>query len=360
MLIKPFLAYIPKQEAIDDVNTFIDEVKEDFSSQLVNGRYKTVETPYIYIYEIHNKLGTSRGIVALSDSSDILSGKILKHEHIIPYKTSFLKEFILKESAMLKPIMAIVNSPSLLKSIVDDYLASAKPTFSCRLSNDEKHTLYQINEHSVQNKIISQMANIPTAYIADGHHRYETYIELLKEGKSAQSKGVLTAFFSKEDMHILAYHRGVRLQEDFDYKKFFTLIEQIADIKAVFASKLPLEKYSCIINLAGKSYLLTFKQEVVERYTKDNNIALDIEIIEKEVFQAILNISTSYHHIDNLVGSLSGEELFNMANDFYMTIGLFPVGIEDMITKANRGEVLPAKSTWFEPKIRSGVVVARW
>ncbi|HNR65754.1 MAG TPA: DUF1015 family protein, partial [Atribacterota bacterium] len=252
---------------------------------------------------------------------------------------------------------------------------SKKPIYEFESDDGMKNCCWQIQEKEIIISLIKAFQDIPSLYIADGHHRTAAAVEVAQLLKAQQKKGedkekkVIEEYMyfpavliPDNQIHISAYHRVVRIPLDFNKDYFINQLAQIFKIEKISPNHpfLPVKKHEFGMNIFGQWYRLLVKEGILHKEKRDITSRLDVSILQELVLYPILGIK--YPQQNNIIEFIGGvnslpkiEERIRQGAVIVFT--LFPTLIEDVIEISEMEKIMPPKSTWFTPKLRSGIFV---
>lgn len=333
-----------------------------------NGWLKQDDQEYLYVYAQTMEGRTQYGIVGCASVDDYLNGIIKKHELTRSDKEEDRMKHVRITDANMEPVFFAYPNVSEIDDIVARIVASRKPEYDFVANDGFGHHFWLIDDRDTINKLVELFSAVPFTYVADGHHRTAAAALVGKE-KRANNPGhhgneeynfFLAVHFPDNQLRIIDYNRVVKdlngltsvellqkLQEDFD----------VSEVGAEIYKPEALHIFSMYLD--GIWYKLTAKSG---RYNDNDPIGvLDVTILSALVLDKILGIKDlrTDKRID-FVGGIRGlGELKRRVDSGEMKVAfaLFAVSMQQLINIADSGNIMPPKTTWFEPKLRSGLVV---
>jgi uncharacterized protein (DUF1015 family) len=366
MKILPFKAIYPNLNLITSPDLFFGSVKNDYTVQVKSGFFKKDNHEAIYIYKITSQHGTHTGIIACNDISDILDNNILRHEHTLASKEQSMINLILERKAMIKPVLLAYDKVESLSNFKKEITESRDPFLNIFFEADnETHTLWQITDKEEISFIQENFKkNIRKTYIADGHHRCYTTLHLFEKKDFIERKNelnsILAVYFPFEELKIYDFNRIVTLNPEMSSLAFMAAITKYFKIKKLNKPTKPSKKFEITLSIEREWYLLKWKRKVLKEYMNDM-VVLDANILDEKIMNSVLGILDvkTDNRIKYQSGNMPQEEVYNMLNKTDKRIGLFlfPVLAEELKEVSRAGLTMPPKSTWFEPRIKNGVLV---
>ncbi len=361
MHIKPFKAKYPNFDLIPSPDLFFSTVNFDYAEFENSGFYKNADKEHIYIYRISKTNQSQLGVYAALDIEDYRKGAVLKHEHTIESKTQETIQKTLRRSAMIKPILLGYPNRKRIKNILVKYIESHPPMIDTRIKKSgEKHQIWKVEKTQSAKKIMDAFGQIDHVYIADGHHRSATMDILNRQGYSElNTDHIYCAMFPFEDLDIHAYNRVV------DYNPTIKKTHIIARLSAHFEIDIldkykiwPQAQHEIILLMNYEYYRLRWKKELLKI---EKPHTLDTYLFNKYVISGIFDIADvrSDPRISYIRGTKGPQGVMEQVQkaEYRMGFVLYPLSKSDFVRTAYHGNVLPPKSTWFEPRMRNGMLV---
>ncbi len=363
MNIIPFKAGYPDLQKFSSSGVLLNTVREDFVKLKNLGFFLDTADQGFYIYEIAGK-AKHTGIIVSTDINDYINGRILGHEKTITIKEQTLGQIATKNSAMSKPILLTYPDQDAINDFIKNYVNTHTPMLEVDFGdNDNVHTVWNVNEPlDVERLIVLFDDLVPVAYIADGHHRATMFAQFLKNSKPIATdakRGLLCAYFPFSMIDIYDFSRKVQLEKGMNTADFLHNLGTIFEIIQLERPIKPIATYDLTLFINNESYLLKWKPNVLQK-GKEMMIALDVEMFNTFVLQELLKITDIQNtsKVDYINGKNSAEDLFALAQNKDVAIfNFYPLTIHDVVAKAENGRFLPPKSTWFEPRVKSGLII---
>ena len=365
MKIQPFRALYPNLEVISSPDTFFGTVKYDFADHFANGFFRDVGEEAFFLSEIQNPSGTHLSLVASVDIEEYLQGHILKHEDTIAATEAHLTELLLQRRAMIKPVL-LAYPPN---AALADLLRRARQSpelYTIHFENEsQRHTYHLIRDPEMIAEIRDTWEReVPQAFIADGHHRCSgnanLYRSLEKNSAAAENyRYLLCAFYAFDQLLIHEYNRVVELPRELSPTIFLSQLARVCQIKYLKKPGRPKGKHEMCLYINREWYRLRWRKRVLEKYA-ETLVAIDTDLLNREILQDIMGIAdvrndTRIAYVDGLSGTESLEEKTDR-NPFSVGFCLYPITFEDFVKVAAAGRSLPPKSTWFEPRVKNGLI----
>jgi len=318
--------------------------------------------PCFYIYQLTMDGVSQTGLVALSSIDDYENNIIRKHEFTRPEKELDRIQHITISGAQTGNVFLAYRNQEAIDQLIDNWKATKNPVNDFTAPDQIQHTLWIINDDSVMEKLVQLFAEqVPFTYIADGHHRAASAAKVRHNIQGAIPEGAdyfLTTLFPSNQLRILDYNRVVK---DLNGHTPAALLAAAAENFLIepFEKEVvrPQAPHQFGMYLQQAWYRLT---ALPGSFTNDPIGVLDVTILQNNMLAKWLGIQDQRtdKRID-FVGGIRGlGELEKRVNSGEMAIAfsLYPVSIEQLFAIADSGEVMPPKSTWFEPKLRDGLL----
>jgi len=332
---------------------------QDFKAE---GIFVQDETPCIYLYEIKNKTQTFTGFVAGTSIADYQNNIIKKHEDTFQYRVELFKDYLHQTRFNTEPVL--IMYPDRVE--LNDWINQKKTTpslYEFSTTNKEKHTLWKIEQTDEILWLQKQFEQIPELYIADGHHRSAS-AEMLYEQDRAQGDERLDFFMSfliaESDIKIYEFNRMVRDLNGWSAEAFLEKLNEdfIVKDKGHEVWK-PESKYEFGMYLHGNFYALFYRQSAEDSTEILDN--LDAQILYDKVLKPLLGIYDlrNDERIDYIPGKQSIHTLQEIIDEGEFEVGfmLYPTAVTEIKALADQELIMPPKSTYIEPKFRSGLLI---
>ncbi len=354
----------------DSVDTYDPRVyqkaKEMFEEEVEKGIYEEIDEDYYYIYELTMDGRSQTGIVATASIDDYLNNVIKKHENTRADKEVDRINHVDVMSAQTGPIFLAYRENSVITEEIEKAKKNA-PLFDFTSNDGIRHTVWVIDNKESINTIKDAFSKINALYIADGHHRCASAVKVGLKRREAHPNYTgneefnyfLSVLFPDEQLMIMDYNRVVKDLNGLTSKEFLDKLSTLFDIEEEKQAYKPKRKATFGMYLDKKWYKLTAKINIVPNDPVDG---LDVSILQNNVLGPILGIKDpkTDKRID-FVGGIRGlKELERRCNsDMKLAFSMYPTSIQELFDVADLKLLMPPKSTWFEPKLRSGLFIHR-
>ncbi len=332
------------------------------------------EKPHFYIYKLRMNTHEQVGLVATASIEDYLQGKIKKHEHTLSHKASDRANHVDILNAQTGPVFLTYHAREKINDLIKRGMEE-KPIYDFVGDYNVQHTLFKVSDKAFIKEFESAFLEVEALYIADGHHRSAAAARVYEKRKLANPKHTgqepynyyLTVIFPDSQMQILDYNRVVKDINGLVPETLIQKITQRFEIEHYQSNNQkpgqnayqPAEPHTFGMYLEGEWYRLSARKEILNHANPIDQ--LDVSILQNNLLAPILGIKDP--RTDKriqFVGGIRGmgwlEELVNRGK-YHIAFSLYPTSIKQLMSVADAGEVMPPKSTWFEPKLASGIVI---
>lgn len=352
----------------DDVDTYdprvYEKAREILSSMIADGSFITEEKPCYYIYELTMNGRSQSGIVACSSIDDYQNQLIKKHENTREDKELDRIRHVDITDTHTGPIFLVYRSKQEINRIVEK-AKQAAPLYDFTSADGITHRVWIISSAEDITNIEQAFLQLPCTYIADGHHRCASAVKvgLMRRQQNPDYTGeeefnrFLSVLFPDDQLYIMPYNRVVKDLKGMTCDEFLKAI-QAAGFELTCKGKEPVApsiKGTFGMFLEDNWYLLTARESLL---SSDPVKGLDVSILQHYLLGPVLNIEDprTDKRID-FVGGIRGlsELERRVHSDMKVAFSMYPTSIEELLSVADAGLLMPPKSTWFEPKLRSGL-----
>ena len=365
-IIKPEIDFTPIAD--EHSQQVYDKAVENFAAWRKKGWLVQDEKPCYYIYAQTMEGRTQYGLVACCHFEDYLSGKIKKHELTRKDKEEDRMIHVRNQKANIEPVFFSYPDVPEMDAIVEGVVGAQAPEYDFVAADGFGHTFWKIEDDKTIDSITKIFENIPALYVADGHHRTAAAArvgeELMKKNPNHTGQEeycwFLAVIFPDNQLKIIDYNRVVKDLNGLTDEQFLSALEKKFEVedKGTEIYK-PAALHNFGMYLSGHWYNLTARKGTYD--DSDPIGVLDVTVLSNLVLDEILGIKDlrTDKRID-FVGGIRGlGELVRRVDSGEMKVAfaLYPVSMKQLIDIADSGNIMPPKTTWFEPKLRSGVVI---
>lgn len=317
------------------------------------------EKPCYYIYELAWKGRTQTGLVCVSSVEDYFNDVIKKHEFTRPEKEKDRIDHMRTIRAQTGNVFLACKDLKELNNVFDKWKDQNPAEYFFTANDGVTHTVWVVNSFATID-IISNLfkEKVPFTYIADGHHRAASAAKVSQQIQDSEdAKYFLTTIFPANQLAILDYNRVVKDLNGLTEEEFLQKLNEQFTVEKVTAAVSPKELHQFGMYLSKQWYLLTAKENT---YKNDPIGILDVTILQENVLDKFLGIADprTDTRIDFIGGIRGLSELEKRVDSGEMKVAfsLHPVSMQQLFDIADSGNVMPPKSTWFEPKLRDGLL----
>lgn len=359
--------YITKSEVSlpDNVDIHSQEVynkaKENLDAFISRGILFNEDKPCYYIYQLMMNGKVQTGLVCVSSVDDYENNLIKKHEFTRPEKELDRINHIKTTKAQTGNVFLAYRNIDELDTLIENWKCTKTAIYNFMAEDGVIHKIWVVNDDTTIKAISTFFkTSVPCTYIADGHHRAASAAkvrEAMGNQKTEASNYFLTSLFPSNQLHIMDYNRVVKDLNGLQVEEFINLLSQKFIVRKLDKGFKPIQPHTFGLYVANSWYKLTARENT---FTKDPIGVLDVSILQNNIFSPILNIQDQRtdKRVD-FVGGIRGiEELERRVNSGEMNaaFSLYPVSMDQLFDIADSGNVMPPKSTWFEPKLRDGLL----
>jgi len=318
-----------------------------------------------YVYKQKSGSHEQHGIVAGISLAEYESGAIKKHELTKADKELDRTRHVMALNAQTGPVFVTYRANRVIDRTVKN-LVKRDPEYDFVTDDGISHTVWVVDDDGDIAALISAFAKVNALYIADGHHRAAAAAAVRRIKRESNPGGadasydyVMAVLFPHNQLKIMSYNRAVRDLNGSDESAFLSRVSGQFFVSANFQEKLPARSHEIGMYLKGRWYKLKVKEE---SYDPDDPIrSLDVSILQDKLLRPILGIENPrtderIEYIGGIRGVQELERLVDSGN-FAVSFSLYPTIMSQLMAVADAGKIMPPKSTWFEPKLRSGIFV---
>ena len=357
----------------DDVNAYSDEVYKNAKSNLEFLKKEapliTEDTPHFYLYRLEMNGKAQVGIAATFSVDDYEKDVILKHEKTRREKEDDRTNHIVTTETQTGVVFLTYKGVDAINKIVDTTMKENNPEYDFTAPDGIKHTVWIVPEN-YNDKIVDEFKKIKNLYIADGHHRAASAARARNVKKSENKNHTgdeeynyfISVIFPAEQLNILPYNRVVADLNNLSKDEFLDKVSEKFLIEKS-GKKEPAQRRTYGMYLDGEWYMLKARDSILASNSLSKSVAetLDVSILQDFLLNPILGIDDprTNKRIDFIGGIRGTKELEKLVNEgeAVVAFSLFPVSLNDLMNISDAGEIMPPKSTWFEPKLRDGLLV---
>ncbi|MGA1869715.1 MAG: DUF1015 domain-containing protein [bacterium] len=320
----------------------------------------------LYIYKLKKGDHEQTGLLACTSVGDYTNEIIKKHEQTMPEKELDRINHINILNAHTEPVFMTYRADEEIDETIDK-AKQKEPEYNFTTDDGVSHVFFTVDEQEKSRKLIRLFKGIETLYIADGHHRSASAarVAAIRRKANPHHNGneeynyFLSIIFPHNQLCIMDYNRAVKDLYNHSVSSFIRAVTEKFEIIDMGSRYKPVQKHTMGMYLGDRWYKLVVKDGTFEESDPVNQ--LDVHILQKNLLDPVLKITDprTDHRIDFIGGSRGLDELERRVNcgEYKVAFAMYPTTIEELMTVSDRGEIMPPKSTWFDPKPRSGLVI---
>jgi len=356
---------LPAATLTKKVENLNEVALENLNNLKSKGYFYKEDKDKLYIYALTMKGNTQVGLVACSSIDEYLNGKIKKHEFTRKEKEADRINHVDTLDANTGPIFLTYRAVDEINQIIEKEVTK-NPEIDFTTEDGVNHKIWTIDDDNTINALVKEFKKVPNFYIADGHHRCTSAVKVgIKRREEVEDytcedefNYFLSLIFPSNEVEIMDYNRVVKDLNNLTEEEFLEKLKEYFIVeKAETSPYKPESKGYFGLYINDKWYKLKVKEEFIP---KDIIGKLDVSILQNLVLDKILDIKDprTDERID-FVGGIRGlKELEKRTKeDMKIAFALYPTSLEELFEVADNGEVMPPKSTWFEPKPLSGLFI---
>lgn len=322
------------------------------------------EAKSFYVYqEIFGEISQT-GLVATVNVDEYINGSVKRHERTLKEKEIDRINNFYACRADTEPIFLFQRENARLKEIIDRTKAEKISEYDFVSEDNVRHILWKINDESIVSEIEEIFCGVDSLYIADGHHRTASAIEVAKRMRNEQPDYTgseefnyfMAVIFFEEELKVLPYNRVIRDISRYDMDTVMEGIRSGFEVEECADLIYPDSPHTYMMLVDSKPYMLRAKEELI--CENDPVASLDTVILHKNIIEPLFKI-TDIKNEDEIafIGGSSMERRLNELKDGNIVFLMYPTRIEQIRAISDSGSIMPPKSTWFEPKLRSGLFI---
>ncbi len=365
-IIKPEIDFDPIAD--EHSQPVYDKAVENFKLWQDRGWLVQDDKEMYYIYAQTMDGRTQYGLVAAANVDDYMTGKIKKHELTRKDKEDDRMIHVRIQNANIEPVFFAYPDVAEMNEIVENFVKNNAPEYDFTAADGFGHKFWVIRDDAINARITEIFKDIPALYVADGHHRTAAAARVGAEKREQNPNHTgneeynffLAVIFPESQLKVIDYNRVVKDLNGLSADEFLAKLSESFEVKEMGTDIYkPNKLHNFGMYLNGKWYSLTAKPGT---YNDNDPIGvLDVTVLSNLVFDKILNLGDlrTSKRID-FVGGIRGlGELQKRVDSGEMAVAfaLYPVTMRQIIDIADTGNIMPPKTTWFEPKLRSGLVI---
>ena len=337
-------------------------VKEKFNSFIREGIFKKDYSDSFYIYQKKNEVGNSFiGIIGAASVIDYQNGNIKIHEQTIQKREELFKTYLQTTGFNAEPVLLTYPDHQSIDQLIKRY-AQTRAEYEFTTTNKYQHKLWLVNNENDIQLIERSFSEIENLYIADGHHRFASSSLLARESRNINNSNTqycMSYLIAEDQLKIISFNRLLKNLNGLSVEDFLTQIKEKYELKEVQKALVPSQKNEITLYISKKWYSLITKEEYVNKTHCVEK--LDPVILSNNILAPVLGITDprndkrlafidGSHSLEEIKGKVDSEE-------FKAAFVLKPISINQIKEVADQGQSMPPKSTYIQPKIRSGMLI---
>ena len=342
-----------------------EKAKENLISLEKNGDLIQDSAPCLYIYKQVMNGRSQIGIVGCASIDDYMNNVIKKHEHTLAKKEQDRINHVNTCDANTGPIFLTYRKNDEISGIVESWIHKNQPAYDFT-ADGVNQTVWVVDDADTVGKLSALFDTVPAMYIADGHHRCASAVRVGEMRRKAnpdytgneEFNYFLAVAFPDEELEIMDYNRVVNDLNVHDEKEFINAVSKFFEVEKTEGRCKPSDKHTFGMYLNKQWYLLRAKADIINE--DDPVERLDVSILQNYLLDAVLGIKNpkTDDRIDFIGGIRGLAELEKRADsDMQLAFAMYPTTVDDLMAIADAGLIMPPKSTWFEPKLLSGLFI---
>ena len=340
-----------------------DVAAKNFEAMKVAGIFERDDARNMYVYELDDGMRKQRGLMCLASVDDYVEDRIKKHEKTRREKEEDRVDHIDRLNAQTGPIFLTYRTNDAIADLIAKGTAGA-PELDFTTDDNMTHRVWTLSDRSVVDGLVAAFKEQEALYIADGHHRSASAVRVAKMRREQFGAGdddteynyFMAILYPADQLHVYDYNRVVADLNGLSEEEFLEKLKEKFVVTETDDAVRPEKKGEFGMYLTDRWYRLNFKGPVPEDVIE----ALDVSILQDNLLAPILGIEDprSDERIDFVGGVRGLKELERrVKEDMAVAFSMYPTALEELMAVADGGKVMPPKSTWFEPKPRSGLFI---
>ena len=319
--------------------------------------------PTVYVYRLVMKGRAQTGLFGCVSVAEYDNNTIVKHEKTRPVKEDDRTRHIVEQQAHAEPVMLTYRDNEQVNALVDKAMAG-DPLYDFTAADSVRHTVWRVQTNDA---LVDAFSDVATLYIADGHHRSKASSRAAEQLRAERPQSGSTpeyaffpaVLFPMSHMHIMAYNRTIQ-ELPTSPSEFLAHLDERIDLDKNIDNPVPQEKGTICLYLDGAWHRGALPP--TDRSTVADQ--LDVARLSEYLLEPLLDITDPRRDANiDFVGGIRGTDALEKRVDTgaaELAISMYPTRIEELIAVSDAGQLMPPKSTWFEPKLRSGLLVHRF
>ena len=340
-----------------------DVAVKNFEAMRAAGIFERDATRNMYVYELDDGMRKQRGLMCLASVDDYAEDRIKKHEKTRREKEEDRVDHIDRLNAQTGPIFLTYRNDDDIAELIAKGIEGA-PELDFTTDDNMTHRVWTLSDREIVDGLVVAFKEQDALYIADGHHRSASAVRVAKMRREQFGPGdedteynyFMAILYPADQLHVYDYNRVVADLKGMSEEEFLEKLEEKFVVTEMDDAVRPEKKGEFGMYLTDRWYRLNFKGPVPEDVIE----ALDVSILQDNLLAPILGIEDprSDERIDFVGGVRGLKELeWRVKDDMVVAFSMYPTALDELMAVADGGKVMPPKSTWFEPKPRSGLFI---
>ena len=372
---RTYLSYSKKglsEKLLNNPFTFLQIINPDFNQKKIlkgNQKFELIKKKYksfldqeiinkdkeraFYIYYLNHEGNKYKGIIASASTKEYEKGVIKKHEKTLKKREALFTEYLSKIKFNADPVLLSYKSNKKINNLIEK-LSNGRAEYEFTTSNKALHKLWIISNSKDILDIQNEFKKVNSLYIADGHHRTESSYQL---SKSNGIKHFMSLLIDENDLKIYGFNRVLKFQKEIDRNLFLKKLSENFDVKKISGPKFQTKNSNEIVIYFNKTfYSIVAKKDMI---FSDSLSKLSYSILNKKIFEEIFNLDSNSKKIKYYSGKEKIENIIKIIDNDSNSIAfiLNPIKLETIKEIADKNQTLPPKSTYIDPKLRSGITI---
>jgi len=369
VIIDSFSPILPNTALVASADAFFGVIKNDYLNYRKRGMFLEHPEKCILVYRLLENESSYLGIIAGLPADQYTDGKVKKHEGTLAASEQQQLQLLVLREAVVKPVLLTYPAVAEVDNALEKLVSTQTPFLSIQDGKSIRHELFEVREGSPEEEFFKSAfaKTVDALYIADGHHRCST-LALYNRQQIAKGEApvpLLAALFSSKQVNVQAFHRSVHLPVGLSPLALLAKLSDLCTIVPLSAPELPQERHQMTLLIGDESFSLRWREEVFIKPELDegakNGIALDAGLFNQLIAAPIFGITDvrTDERITYVPGNKGLRGMLDRVQRRTDRVGFMLHGIEaeDLFQIVDAGLIMPPKSTWFEPRLRNGLVV---
>ena len=369
VIVDSFSPILPNTSLVSSADAFFGVVKHDYLDYRKRGMFLGHPDKCMLVYRLRENDSCYLGLIAGLPADQYVAGKIKKHEGTLAASEQQQLQLLVLREAVVKPVLLTYPSVGNIDAQLEQIVANQSPILAIEDGKNISHELFEIKEGSTEERALKEAfaKKVDSLYIADGHHRCSTLAlyNRQQEAKGEPPVPLMAALFSSNQVNVQAFHRSVHLPVDLSPLSLLARLSDLCTIVPLSEPELPQERHQMTLLIGDESFSLRWRDEVFSNpesgKNAKNGIVLDAGLFNKLIAGPVFGITDvrTDQRINYVPGNKGLRGMLDRVQRRPDRVGFMLYGIEaeDLFQIVDAGLIMPPKSTWFEPRLRNGLVV---